>query len=168
MATFNLGRTERALKFAGKALEEALKSELDLQGHVGSGSLLNSIKSRVELDGNGIPQLVISGLEYGLDLDEKQAPKKIQTSVLQKWLETKDLGTNLVTLNRMAYNIGKKIALEGTPTSGASRFSNAPNKRRTGWLTITLEDRIDKVRNSLLDSAIDDIMNIIDKQIKKK
>ena len=134
MATFNLGRTQRSMKFAGKLLEQALKRELEGQGHVASGALLKSIKSRISTE-DGAPQLLIDALDYALDLNAERHPNPTtSTRILTNWLKTKNLGVNLVTLNRIAYAIGKSISLQGTPTgsppfSGAWQFSN--NGRRT-------------------------------------
>ena len=174
MAIFDLGRTERATKAAGKLLEKALKEELELQGHVGTGALLNSIKSKVEKE-EGFPQIVVDALDYALDLNAKRHPNPTtNVSVIYDWLKTKKIGLDSSTLDglgnliRISIAIASTIAKEGSPTKGSKRFSKAPDKRRTGFIDLTVEAKVNTITNIIEDALGKDYLAHMEKEIKKK
>lgn len=123
---------ERLKSEVGDWLKSKLKTELENQGHVATGNLLNSIDVSIHrfLDGWEIRGTFLS---YGKEVDTGQPPgTRVEISALIEWMRAKKMDLRGKSEQTVAFLIQRKILKVGTPTDG--------DKTKTGWMSKTLED----------------------------
>lgn len=148
MGIVSTSATLNQMHSKGKELVDALKKELEAQGHKASGRLYRSIRYKVEKRGKTISlKLFMAG--YGWDVNNGQPPRDIPVSVIETWVRRKKIAVGK-EIKKAAWAIKKTIAVEGTPTKGSFRFSSTGKRR--GFVNIVLGRRRISIKKSFKQS----------------
>lgn len=113
----------------------AAKRELEEQGHVVTGKLVDSLRGELEVSIDRASFHFYS-LTYGRDLDTGISPDQLEFAehyaAILKWARAVRRGDSERMVRRFAYNTTKKHIKVGIPTAGSYKYSK--NGRRTGWI----------------------------------
>lgn len=143
-------------------LVELDRQRLIDQGHVASGRLKNSLKTKVTFDGRKISGDFVM-LDYGITLDSGVSAANISYSPnqLKAWAKIVKPELQGQELNRFVFNVWKKHKQEGNPTRASLRFSKTGERRN--WIKRGSEianDKFDRLFNitkfiiALLDESV--------------
>jgi len=128
---------KEGLEVIGQFLKERFQKELEGQDHKATGELIDSINYEVKQTSSGY-ELLFFGADYGKFLETGTRPHYVPINALIKWIEDKGIATGEKEIKNFAFAIQRKIAQEGTPTSGSYKFSN--NGRRKEWITFVASE----------------------------
>ena len=129
MGLFKSKEVEATLNKLGKKIKGELKNELEMQGHVASGRLRDSIDYKI----TGEDELTFTALPRWRQVNDKQpAGRFVARTKLVYWLRQKGVVLPNGAKSKMVFNIQKIIFEEGTPTKGAKIFSKTG--KRTGFM----------------------------------
>ena len=143
-------------------IENELRKELEDQGHVAFGNLLESISSTINYQSD-FTQIKFYALEYGKYVNNGLESTDIRYIPLdgnfEEWIKLRFGVTEEKAIKSIYFAIHKVWFKEGRPTDGSYKYSN--NGRRKEWITIiqdVLEAKLSKigevVANDLLNRTI--------------
>lgn len=142
-----------------------------------SGNLYNSIQAIVEIDPNGVPQIVLEYLDYFDYINERRVPgvKKVPTSALINWIKIRgiktdeDFGTNSIAyaINKSRKNKNKKpIPLQILREWIKSKGIRLSDEKKTLSLAFAIQQNIFKygIRPArIYDVGLNSFADVIDK-----
>jgi hypothetical protein len=142
-----------AMQTAFGDLRDALRDELEKQGHRLTGKLAESIVFEIRVDGDKVVGVFL-GESYGLVLETGVSASRIPyggktgkggTSKyiqgLVRFFELKGLGQKQAL--RAAFAVATRAKREGMPSRGSFKFTR--NGRRKNWITHTLNTKLPAV-----------------------
>lgn len=141
-----------------RMLKVAFKKELEAQGHVNTGKLLNSIEFEINLTATAVVGIMYHE-EYGQQIETGVPAQNIKYSPgsgaasskyitgLIKYFRSK--GLSFKAAKRASFATANKHKQEGMPTRKSFRFSS--NGRRTGYITHTVNDRMETIEKIMQD-----------------
>jgi hypothetical protein len=135
---------------------DSLRKEFILQGHNATNYTINNIRAVVEEIKGGMA-VNIYAPAYAIKLNRWQSPASLDINerAIRRWMA---LPTREIP--QRAYSpITKAMLREGVPTEGAKNFSDAPDKRRTGWIDVPAKELIFPASNLLADQLLATVAN---------
>jgi hypothetical protein len=143
------------LEILGEFLRDEFIKELEEQGHVATGDLVNSIQYEIKRSLKGY-ELIFTGEGYAKYLDTgTSSGRYVPIDNLIKWVEVKGIASGEKEIKNAAYAIQKKIYKEGTPTRGSYKYSS--NGRRKDFIQIVAETNKVKINNKLIEILSEEI-----------
>jgi len=144
-----------------RRLRKEMAKELQDQGHVASGRLLNSLSTGTKQT-KGKVQGVVRGLARGEALDGYQRDANLTIRKILTWMDL----VNATGRNRFDFKDMKekrRIALailsasvdQGIPMRGAAKYSN--NGTRVGWITTPYRNNLKFVDKDVVPKVVQDI-----------
>lgn len=138
-------------------IEALLQKELEEQGHVAFGRLLNSISSNIERNEN-YTEIQFFALDYGKYVNRQYNANELSYIPLEgnfkEWIKLRFNTSDEKEIKSIYFAIHQKWFSEGKPTKGSYRFSE--NGDRTGWIN-KVEQKIPKI----IEKAGEDVANDI-------
>lgn len=144
-------QVEFALKKVGEIYIKAFRDELERQGHRATGSLIDSFTQHLSLTTDGaIVEITMAA--HGEKIDKGQPPGTIvPLDKLIKWVQFKNLESEIGKVTQAAALIQRAIYHEGSPTYGSLQLHSP----KTGFIGIAS------------DSVRGEVMGIMEEAIKK-
>lgn len=142
----------------GGFLVRALRKELQDQGHVATGHLLDSISFVVNEFSDGLT-MAIELADYGLKVEEGVPPDqvpgiKVHVSALLKWMRIKGLTSGLdKSAVDIAFRIARAHKKEGIPTAASVRFSK--NGRTIGFMAFVLKNEAKQIDKQVEEISVE-------------
>lgn len=127
------------LELIGQFIVDKLREELINQGHVASGSLVDTMRYEVQGD-----KVLVYANNYAKAM-EQGLPKgtAVPVSALMNWIMIKGIASGEEESREIAWKIRQTIIKQGSPTKGAWKFTT--NLRRTGFVEFTIKEYNKKI-----------------------
>jgi hypothetical protein len=139
---------ETRLNILGAFLVDKFRNELEAQGHVAKGELINSLRYEVKNTGAGY-EINIYGLDYAKYVEMGfGAGHWVNPYALAEWVETKGIASGEREIKNAAFAIRNKIFKEGMPTRGSYQFSK--NGRRKEFIQAVIKAESDYIAKEIL------------------
>lgn len=122
----------------GEVLVDAIRDELQNQGHVNTGRLRDSIGYEInEFGGNITLTILADEVDYASAINDGFRPSSLPNiDAIEEWVRERGIKSDNEKINksknperRLAFAIAKSIMQEGSPTSGAFKFSKNGYRR---------------------------------------
>jgi len=118
---------EKALTRVGELYIKAFRDELERQGHRATGELIDSFTQYLTLTTDGAV-LEITMAAHGEGVDKGQPPGTIvPLDKLIRWVQLKDIESEITKVQSAASLIQRAIYNEGTPTRGSREMGQKTN-----------------------------------------
>ena len=150
----------------GNKFVDEFRKELSRQNHIASGTLSNTMHFKVKSKKKELDLIIQSKADYIREVNEGQKPFNWNLSEIMDWMDDKDKNgnnkkfpSNPKDRKRMAINIAKKIAQEGTPTRNSKEYSN--NTFRTGFINRVVRGKEKHFFNDIHKAVSQDVDNIL-------
>ncbi len=145
----------KRLSKIGDDLVSRIKKELQEQGHVATGSLIESIDYKIKVTRSGYVINILADDPKATFVDEGVPSQKVKIGRdyiegLSDWLNIVQPSLSIKERKKVAFAIAITSTREGTPTKNAFRYSN--NGRRTGFISRfkdELEGNLDTISKAL-------------------
>ncbi len=149
--------TKALRKIAGKLIL-ALAKELIAQGHKATGSLIESMGSKIVPLASGL-ELQILMNTYGIFVDSgrRAGGRKVPIDALMKWIRTKGLTSGDKEVRSLAFAIQTSIFKEGVPTN-----SSRAGGKKTDFIQTALDKVLDDIENILADVFQETVLDSFD------
>jgi len=157
---------QKVFKEIGRKLVFEFKSELEQQGHRASksGSIIDGITFKSSIMGLD----VFTDKDYIHALNEGQKSHSPKLQNILDWIENrKDTipYSSEQEKHEIAYAIIRRIKLEGTPTSGAFKYTD--NGRRTGFIEQVINTNRTQITKDI-QAAVGKDINILFTKLPKE
>jgi len=144
--------------------ENILREELEAQGHVAFGNLLNSIAGKVEKEASYL-DVSFYALDYAFDVNNELPAARVGFVPLdgnfREWIQLRFSTSDEKEIKAIYFAIHKTWMKEGKPSRGSYSYSN--NGKRTDWIT----DTESKIVESIGNAAAADFGNEVDVVLSK-
>lgn len=121
-------------------VEMLLQKELEEQGHVAFGNLLNSISSTIE-KGDGYTDITFFALDYGKYVNQDYSASEMWYVPLEgnfkEWIMLRFNTSDEKEIKSIYFAIHNKWFKEGKPTQESYKYSE--NGKRTEWIDSVAE-----------------------------
>lgn len=141
MAEISLKQMRNILREIGDDLVDGIRGELERQGHNNTGTLSDSIRYEIEEFGGNMSLLVIADdVEYAQYVNEGFFPNSLPNiDAIMEWIDERNISPTSDRIanskdprRALAFAIAKAMMSEGSPTSGAFKWSS--NTKRRGFV----------------------------------
>jgi hypothetical protein len=157
---------DRAINEIGKKLVRGFRGELEDQNSIATGKLFFSLKESVEYNADEADLIITTDADYVDVVNDGSKPFFPNVTAIKKWIDAKGISYSDENEKELiAYNIAKKIAREGLPSTGGIEKSN--NKRKTKFIEQVVEAYRRTNDNSIHKAIGQDIDNIF-KELPKQ
>ena len=158
---------DRTINDIGKRLVKGFRGELENQNSIATGKLFFSLKENIYYIFDEASMIITTDADY-VDIVNNGMKSGTFPSLtaIKKWMDAKGIEySDENEKEAIAFNIAKRISIEGLPTKGGIEESN--NGRKTKFIEIVAE--ADRVRNNnLIRKAIGKDIDNIFKQLPKQ
>ena len=158
---------DRTINEIGKRLVKGFRGELEEQNSIATGKLFFSLKENVYYVFDEADLIITTDAEY-VDIvnDGMKSGTFPSLTAIKKWMDAKGIEySDENEKEAIAFNIAKRIAIEGLPSRGGIEQSN--NGRKTKFIEIVAEAYRRRNENSIHNAIGKDIDNIF-KQLPKQ
>lgn len=140
-------------------VEAMLQKELEEQGHVAFGNLLNSISSDIDR-GGGYTDITFYALDYGKYVNKQYSASEMWYVPLEgnfkEWIKLRFNTSDEKEIKSIYFAIHNKWFKEGKPTKDSYKYST--NGRRTEWID-TVAEQLPKHFEQIGEIAANDLLN---------
>lgn len=140
-------------------IEQLLQKELEDQGHVAFGNLLNSISSTIDKQA-GYIDITFWALDYGKYVNRAYSPSELTYIPLEgnfkEWIKLRFGTSDEKEIRSIYFAIHNKWFSEGKPTQSSYQYSN--NGYRTEWID-RVENQIPKILEDIGETVANDLLN---------
>ena len=163
----NILRTfDRAMNDIGKRLVKGFRGELEDQNSIATGKLFFSLKENLEYNVDQASMIITTDADYVDVVNDGSKPFFPNVTAIKKWIDAKGISYSDENEKELiAYNIAKKIAREGLPSTGGMEKSN--NNRKTKFIEQVVEAYRRRNDDSIHKAIGQDINNIFKKLPKQ-
>lgn len=142
----------------GDDLVNAIRVELQKQGHVNTGNLFNSITYNIsEFAGDLTLTVLADEVDYASAINDGFRPKSLPNiDAIEEWVRQRGIRSEDDKINksknperRLAFAIAQAIMREGSPTSGAYEFTS--NTKRRGFANRPFGSRKIGIQNKIVE-----------------
>jgi hypothetical protein len=174
MAEISLKQMRSILRDIGDDLVDGIRGELERQGHNNTGTLSDSIRYEIEEFGGNMSLLVIADdVEYAQYVNEGFFPNSLPNmDAIQEWVNERGITPSSQKMKNskdpqraLAFAIAKAMMSEGSPTSGAFKYSS--NRKRRGFVNRPFGSRKRGIERKIVDGMSVEIDISMDSIIKK-
>lgn len=148
-----------SIKSKVQEIEALLQKELEEQGHVAFGNLLNSISSDIEY-GMGYVDITFYALDYGKYVNREYSANEMWYIPLEgnfkEWIKLRFNTSDEKEIKSIYFAIHNKWFKEGKPTANSYKYSS--NGYRTEWID-RVEAKIPKILEDIGETAAKDLVN---------
>jgi|TARA_Y100000033_G_scaffold41919_1_gene42615 hypothetical protein len=158
---------DKAMNDIGKRLVKGFRGELEDQNSIATGKLFFSLKENIQYNVDEASMIITTDADY---VDIVNNGMKSGTfpnlTAIKKWMDAKGIDySDENEKEAIAFNIAKRIAIEGLPTKGGIQKSK--NGRKTNFIGIVAEAYRRTNDNSIHKAIGQDIDNIFKKLPKQ-
>lgn len=174
MAEISLKKMRRILQSIGDDLVDGIRGELERQGHNNTGNLSNSIRYEIEEFGGNMSLLVVANdVEYAEFVNEGFFPNSLPNiDAIMEWIDERNITPTSSRIanskdprRALAFAIAKAMMSEGSPTSGAFKYSR--NGKRRGFVNRPFGSRKRSIERKIVDGMSVEIDISMDSIIKR-
>lgn len=154
---------EPALQNIFTYLKVQMIEELQRQGHVVNGKLMNSIESEIKR-GTDFIQLDGTFIFYGrfVDTGRRKGVKKVPIVALEDWIRAKGFETDAKKIRGIAFAIQKSIHDKGISTPETWKGESTK-----GWMSNVLERNDKRIQDDIYNSVTDAMELIVFNMLKE-
>jgi len=158
---------DKAMNDIGKRLVDGFRNELEEQNSIATGKLFFSLKENVTYDIDEANMTITTDADY-VDIVNNGMKSGTFPSLtaIKKWMDAKGISySDENEKEAIAFNIAKRISMDGLPSRGGIEESN--NGRKTKFIEIVAEAYRRRNDNSIHQAIGQDINNIFKKLPKQ-
>ena len=158
---------DRTINAIGKKLIDGFRGELEAQNSIATGKLSDSMFYDLDETADSIELVIQTKAKYVDIVDKGMSSGTFPNlTAIKNWMDAKGISySDENEKERIAFNIARRIQIEGLPTQGGKRLSST--KEKTNFIGNVVNRRSKKNDSSIHSSIAKDIDNIF-KQLPKQ